>query len=48
MLVTSILLATKVFSRHRDALALFEHKRCEPVLSFGQRNVLKQLEKAIR
>ncbi len=45
MLFASILLAARVFQSHREALALFEAKRGEPILDYGQRNVLKQLDK---
>ncbi len=48
MLFVSIILVARVFSSYREALALFEEKRGEPVLNFGQRNVLKQLEKALK
>jgi len=49
MLFAAVSLASGAFRKHRDALAFFEHKRgMEPVLSYGQRNVLRQLEKLIR
>ncbi len=48
MLFVGIVLVARVFGSHREALALFNAKRCEPMLSYGQRNVIKQLERALK
>ena len=48
LLFASILMVCKVFSGHEDCLNLFELKRCEPVLTGGQRAVLKQLERVLK
>lgn len=48
LLFASMLMVCKVFSGHEDCLNLFELKRCEPVLTGGQRAVLKQLERVLK
>ncbi|TRY81208.1 hypothetical protein TCAL_10445 [Tigriopus californicus] len=48
MLFSAVMLVGKVFSHYSEALALFEEKRCEPQISFGQRSVLIHLEKLLQ
>ena len=48
LLFAAVLMVCKVFSGHEDCLNLFELKRCEPVLTGGQRAVLKQLERVLK
>jgi cyclin G-associated kinase len=48
VLFSSLLMVSKVFNSLSDCLNLFELKRCEPVLSCGQRAVLKQLERVLK
>lgn len=48
MLFASIMVVCKVFTRCKDALVLFEQKRCEPMLTSGQRRVLKELERLVK
>ena len=48
LLFASLLMVCKVFPGHEDCLNLFELKRCEPVLTGGQRAVLRQLERVLK
>ena len=48
LLFASMLMVCKVFPGHEDCLNLFELKRCEPVLTGGQRAVLRQLERVLK
>ena len=48
VLFAALMMIGKVFSRYTEAMRLFEVKRCEPVLHFGQRSVLRQLESLLK
>ena len=48
VLVAALFLVCRIFNKYRDALKLFEVRRSEPILSHGQRIVLKQVEKLVK
>lgn len=48
MVFSAVMLVGKVYSHYEEALALFGEKRCEPLISFGQRSVLIHLEKLLK
>ena len=48
LLFAAMLMVCKVFPGPEECLSLFELKRCEPVLTGGQRAVLKQLERVLK
>ena len=47
ILASAIFIISKIFTRLQDALKFFEIKRCEPILSHGQRCLLANVEKLI-